>query len=81
MGRGTLVTVLQLVGVGWYVAVCIVGGLLVGLWLDRRLDLVPVFTLGGILFGTVLAFYGIYKMILPILTSSSEGAEKGNEEQ
>ena len=81
MNRGTLVTVLQLVGVGWYVAVCIVGGLLVGLWLDRWLDIVPVFTLGGILFGTVLAFYGIYKMVLPLMTSNDDGVEKGNEER
>ena len=81
MGRGTLAIVLQLVGVGWYVAVCIIGGLGVGLWLDRKLDMVPVFTLSGILFGTVLAFYGIYKMVLPLMTYNSDEAEKGNEER
>ena len=81
MGRGTLAIVLQLVGVGWYVAVCIVGGLLIGLWLDNTLDTIPVFTLGGIVFGTVLAFYGIYKMVLPLITNNSDGEEKGNEER
>ena len=81
MNRGTLVAVLQLVGVGWYVAVCIVGGLLIGLWLDRTFDIVPVFTLGGILFGTVLSFYGIYKMVLPLMTNNGDNAEKGNKEQ
>ncbi len=81
MGKGTLAIVLQLVGVGWYVALCIVGGLLVGLWLDNTLGRVPVFTLGGILFGTVLAFYGIYKMVLPLMTNNSDGEEKGNEER
>ncbi len=81
MGRGTLAIVLQLVGVGWYVAVCIIGGLGVGLWLDRKLDMIPVFTLAGILFGTVLAFYGIYRLVLPLMTNSSDEAEKGNEER
>ena len=81
MGRGTLAIVLQLVGVGWYVAVCIVGGLGVGLWLDRKLDMVPVFTLAGILLGTVVAFYGIYKLVLPLMTNSSDEIEKGNEER
>ncbi len=81
MGRGSLAIVLQLVGVGWYVAVCIVGGLGVGLWLDRKLDMVPVFTLAGILLGTVVAFYGIYKLVLPLMTNSSDETEKGNEER
>ena len=81
MGRGSLAIVLQLVGVGWYVAVCIVGGLGVGLWLDRKLDMVPVFTLAGILLGTVVAFYGIYKLVLPLMTNSSDEIEKGNEER
>ena len=81
MGRGTLAIVLQLVGVGWYVAVCIIGGLGVGLWLDRKLDMVPVFTLAGILLGTVVAFYGIYKLVLPLMTNSSDETEKGNEER
>ena len=81
MGRGTLAIVLQLVGVGWYVAVCIIGGLGVGLWLDRKLDMVPVFTLAGILLGTVVAFYGIYKLVLPLMTNSSDEIEKGNEER
>ena len=81
MGRGTLAIVLQLVGVGWYVAVCIIGGLIAGLWLDNRLDVVPVFTLAGIVFGTALAFYGIYKMVLPLMTNNSDGEEKGSEER
>ena len=81
MGRGSLAIVLQMVGVGWYVAVCIVGGLGVGLWLDRKLDMVPVFTLAGILLGTVVAFYGVYKLVLPLMTNSSDEIEKGNEER
>lgn len=78
--KGTLSIVLQLVGVGWYVGICIIGGLFGGLWLDRRLDVLPVFTLVGVVLGTVMAFYGIYKMVLP-LVNNSQGIEKQNGEQ
>ena len=79
MNKGTLAIVLQLLGVGWYVAICVIGGLFGGLWLDRKLDVLPVFTLVGIVLGTVLAFYGIYKMLLPLLINS-QGIEKQNGE-
>lgn len=80
MNKGTLSIVLQLVGVGWYVGICIIGGLFGGLWLDRRLDVLPVFTLVGVVLGTVMAFYGIYKMVLP-LVNNSQGIEKQNGER
>lgn len=80
MNKGTLVIALQLVGMGWYVAVCIIGGLLGGVWLDRKLDMLPVFTLAGVVLGTVMAFYGIYKMVLPLL-NNVQGIDKQNGEQ
>ena len=61
------VVALRLTGLGWYVAVCIVGGTLGGLWLDRTLDTTVVFTLVGVLLGTVVAFYGLYRMVQPFL--------------
>lgn len=71
MNKRTAALVLQLVGVGWYIALSIVVGLFFGLWLDQKLDSVPVFTILGVLIGVVLAFYGIYKMLLPILIEIS----------
>ena len=79
MNKGTLVIVMQLVGVGWYVAFCIIGGLVGGLWLDGKLDMVPVFTLAGIVVGTALAFYGTYRMVLPLMNGSYD-TEKRDEE-
>jgi hypothetical protein len=43
------------------------GGLLGGLWLDRKFDTVPVATLSGVVVGSVMALYGVYKMLLPLL--------------
>lgn len=56
---------LQFVGVGWYIALCIVLGTLGGVWLDRRLGTSPLFSLLGILGGTALGFYGLYRMLAP----------------
>lgn len=80
MNKGTLTIVLQLVGVGWYVAFCIILGILGGLWLDKKLDTIPLFTLIGVILGTVLAFYGMYRMLLPLL-NHDEKSHKGNGEK
>ena len=80
LNKGTLVIVVQLVGVGWYVAICIIGGLFGGLWLDGKLGVLPVCTLTGMVLGAVMAFYGIYKMVLPLLNNYQE-LEKRNGER
>ena len=61
---------LRLLGLGWYVATCVVAGTVCGLYLDKYTGFTPLFTLVGVLFGTVLAFYGLYKMVSPLLSSS-----------
>jgi F0F1-type ATP synthase assembly protein I len=68
MNRRRLVA-LRLLGLGWYVAACIVIGVVGGLGLDRLSGLTPLFTLLGVLLGTVAAFYGLYKMVRPLLNS------------
>ena len=61
------VVALRLTGLGWYIAFCVVGGLLLGLWVDSLLPTKPLFTLVGPVLGSVVAFWGVYRMILPIL--------------
>lgn len=58
---------LRLLGLGWYVAFCIVGGIAGGIWLDRKLDTKAVFLLLGVVAGSGLAFYGVYRMVAPLL--------------
>ncbi len=62
---------LRLVGLGWYVATCVVVGTVGGLVLDKYTGTTPIFTLLGVLFGTFLAFYGLYKMVSPLFSSGS----------
>ena len=55
---------LRLVGVGWYIAICIVLGLVAGRWLDTKLD-TRLLWIVGLVFGIFIAFYGVYLMLLP----------------
>ena len=48
----------RLLGLGWYVAVCIVLGVLGGVWLDDRFGVTPLFTLLGVGFGLIVAAWG-----------------------
>jgi len=56
---------LRLVGVGWYVGGCIVLGVLAGLWLDNKWNTEPILVIVGLILGITIAFYGVYRMILP----------------
>ena len=68
---------LRLLGLGWYVATCLVVGVLAGVFLDQRLDLKPVFTLLGVILGTFAAFYGLYKMVRPLFSDGSTPGKPG----
>jgi uncharacterized membrane protein len=50
----------RLVGVGFFIGGAIVAGVLLGHWLDTRL-----FWLVGLILVLIVAFYGVYQMLLP----------------
>jgi F0F1-type ATP synthase assembly protein I len=58
---------LRLTGLGWYVAFCVVIGVLGGVFLDKLLGTVFVFAVLGVVLGSAAAFWGVYKMVLPVL--------------
>ena len=55
----------RLVGMGWYVGGCIVLGVVGGLWLDNKFNTKPILMIIGLMLGLVVAFYGVYRMVLP----------------
>ncbi len=67
---------LRLIGVGWYVAFCIVGGVLGGIWLDGKFNTGHILAIVGLIVGIVLAFYGMYRMLLPNLSGSKQNKRK-----
>ncbi len=63
-GMGRWRAALRLVGVGWYVGICIFLGLVAGRWLYSILDTSLLWII-GLVFGIFTAFYGTYRMLLP----------------
>ena len=61
------IAALRLIGVGFFIGVSIVLGVTAGLWLDNRFDTSPVLAIIGLLLGIVVAFYGVFQMLLPLI--------------
>ena len=69
--RGGLAAAMSLVGIGWYFAVCIVGGIVGGLLLDGWLDTKPLFSLLGLVLGLAVAFYGGFKAVMRVMADTN----------
>ncbi|MHB8104814.1 MAG: AtpZ/AtpI family protein [Dehalococcoidales bacterium] len=55
---------LRLTGIGFYIAICIVGGTLTGWWLGGKK---PLFMIIGLVAGLIIAIYGVYRMIRSVV--------------
>jgi F0F1-type ATP synthase assembly protein I len=60
---------LRLTGIGFYIATCIVGGTLAGWWLGSKK---PLFMIIGLVLGLVIAVYGVYRMIRPLMKNNQD---------
>lgn len=67
---------LRLIGMGWYVGFCIVGGVFGGVLLDRKWGTSPLLVMAGLFLGIIVAVYGVYKMILPNLIKQKRNGGK-----
>ena len=63
---------LRLLGIGWFVAMCIGGGAVGGLLLDRQLDSGPILTMVGLGVGIAVAVVGMYRMLMAVLVTPDE---------
>jgi F0F1-type ATP synthase assembly protein I len=68
----------QLLGLGSYLAVCIVGGTLGGYLLDKALDTGRILTLVGLLLGLALGIYGAYRTISQAFAAPERPATPDN---
>ena len=64
--------VARLLGVGWYVAICIVGGVWGGVWLDEKLVTSPLFLLIGLMLGLVIAGAGVYRLLAALVSADGK---------
>ena len=58
---------LRVTGVGFYVGGSIILGVFAGLWLDNKLNTAPILVIVGLLLGLIVAFYGVWKMLVPFI--------------
>ena len=72
-------TVLRLLGIGWYVALCLLGGGFGGLWLDGRLGTRPLFVLAGLGAGLIVAGIGMYRMLMAVLAQSQDWKDQSRQ--
>lgn len=64
--------VARLLGVGWFIAICIVGGVWSGVWLDEKLGASPLFLLIGLALGMVIAGGGVYRVLAALVSADGE---------
>jgi len=57
----------RLLGAAFYMGAAIFVGIAGGLWLDRKLYTQPIFVLIGLTLGLIVAFWGFYRMLIPII--------------
>ena len=64
MSMQKLPQTMRLMGLGWYVALSIIGGIGGGVLVDSWLGTEPIFTLIGLFGGLLLAFWGGYFLLM-----------------
>jgi F0F1-type ATP synthase assembly protein I len=65
----------HVLGIGWYFAVCIIGGIVGGLLLDGWLDTKPLFVVLGLFLGLAVAFYGGFKALMRVMAETSRNTK------
>ena len=75
MNRSQWLDILRLLGLGWYVVTAIGLGVAGGLLLDWWADTSPLFTLAGLGLGVVAAFWGMYRMVAPLLKRDTKNKD------
>lgn len=76
--KKTWIAAARFIGIGWYVGLCIAGGVLGGRWIGQQLDQSEaLFTLLGLAVGLVLAVYGVYASYMLLM----KGEQGDNDEE
>ncbi len=66
----------RLTGLGFFIALCIGGGVFGGVQLDRLLDSRPLFAIVGLFLGLALALTGGYLLLMDVL-KTNKGKKEG----
>ena len=67
-----MVAAFRLTGVGFFIGGSISLGVFAGLWLDSKFHTEPILVIVGLILGLIVAFYGVYRMLLPLMRSKRD---------
>jgi hypothetical protein len=69
--------------VGWYVVLSLIIPTLIGVWLDspERFNARPLYTLIGFFLGSVIAFYGLYRMLRQFYREQTKNQKGQNKDK
>ena len=76
-----MIVALRLTGLGWYVAACIVLGIVGGWKLGELVGQEALLILVGTVLGSIIAFYGVYRMVLPAIYGSGSSRRPSTPDQ
>ncbi len=81
LGWDRVRSALRYIGLGWYVAICLVAGLVLGLWADSWLGTRPLFLLVGLFLGIAGAFLGLLRVVSRIVRGDTPADSKAKEDK
>ncbi|MDD5190913.1 MAG: AtpZ/AtpI family protein [Dehalococcoidales bacterium] len=76
------ITALNLLSIGFFIPICIIGGVLGGKWLDDKFNTNPLWLITGLFLGIAMAVYGTYNMLRPFINKANKNGnnKKDNKE-
>jgi F0F1-type ATP synthase assembly protein I len=63
---------LRLTGMGFFIGTSILLGVWTGIWLDSKFNTAPLLVIVGLIVGLVVAIYGVYRMLLPLMGNKQD---------
>jgi F0F1-type ATP synthase assembly protein I len=67
-----MLSLLSLLGMGFYIAIAVVMGIWVGHWLDGKFSTGPLWLIIGLILGIAVAVLGVYNMLKPFMEKAKK---------
>ena len=67
-----MIAAFRLTGVGFFIGGSIALGVVAGQRLDSKFHTEPILVIVGLILGLIVAFYGVYRMLLPLMRSKRD---------
>ena len=75
-----MLSLLSLMGMGFYIAIAIILGIWGGHWLDGKMNTGPLWLIIGLVMGIAVAALGVYNMIKPFMEEAKKTDNKKNKD-